>query len=257
MARNVEDVALLLDAMSGEHPSDPRSLPAPGRTFLEGARSGWRPRRVAWGGGLGVTPVDPEVLEICEQAAARFAEAGVAVEEAHPDLSECHDAFQVLRARAFACGLSEHLQRDRDLLKPEVVWNIELGLALTGRDVVRAETQRWHMLQRTVEFFEDYDLLLTPATIVPPFPVEERYVASCAGHEFGNYVEWLAIAYAVTLVCCPALSLPCGFTREGLPVGLQIVGAPRGEVQVLAGARLLEGILSLRDRVPIDPRPGV
>jgi amidase len=255
MARNVEDVALLLDAMTGEHPGDPLSSPQPAEDFLAAARSGWRPGRVAWGGGLGVTPVDPEVLEICERAAARFSETGVAVDEAHPDLSECHDTFQVLRARAFACALSQHLERDRDLLKPEVVWNIEQGVALTGEDVVRAETQRWSMFRRTLRFFEDYDLLLTPATIVPPFPVEERYVASCAGREFGNYVEWLAIAYAVTLVCCPALSLPCGFTREGLPVGLQIVAPPHGEARLLAGARRLEEILGLRDSVPIDPRP--
>jgi amidase len=254
MARSVEDLALFLDAMAGDHPGDPRSLPPPAQDFLDSSRSGWRPRRVAWGGGLGITPVDPEVLEICEWATSRFAEEGVVVEPAHPDLSECHDTFQVLRARAFACGLANHLERNRDLLKPEVVWNIEQGLTLTGQDVVRAETQRWRMFQRTLRFFEGYDLLLTPATIVAPFPVEQRYVASCAGHDFANYVEWLAIAYAVTLVCCPALSLPCGFTHEGLPVGLQLVGPPRSEARLLAGARLLEDILGLRDFVPIDPR---
>jgi amidase len=257
MARCVDDVALLLDAMTGERPGDPRSLPSPERSFLSSSRSGRRPRRVARGGALGTTPVEPQVLGLCKRAAGRFAEAGVEVEEAHPDFSECHDAFQVLRARSFACSLSEHLERDRGLLKPEIVWNVERGLALTGYDVVRAETQRWQLFQRTLAFFAEYDLLLTPAAIVVPYPVEERYVASCAGHEFGNYVEWLAIAYAVTLVCCPALSLPCGFSREGLPVGLQLVAPPRGEAQLLAGARLLEEILDLGDTVPIDPRsPG-
>jgi amidase len=98
-------------------------------------------------------------------------------------------------------------------------------------------------------------LLLTPATIVAPFPIENRYVAECAGHSFDNYVEWLAIVYAITLVCCPALSLPCGFTSSGLPVGLQMVAAPRGEAQLLAGARVLEDILGLRGTKPIDPRP--
>src|SRR5437588_5154908 len=104
------------------------------------------------------------------------------------------------------------------------------------------------------EFFDKYDLLLAPATIVPPFPVENRYVAECAGKKFDNYVEWLGIVYAITLVCCPALSLPCGFTASGLPVGLQVVAPPRGEAQLLAGAKALEDILGVRGTTPIDPR---
>src|SRR5712675_249210 len=98
-------------------------------------------------------------------------------------------------------------------------------------------------------------LLLAPATIVAPFPVENRYVAECAGKKFDNYVEWLGIVYAITLVCCPALSLPCGFTASGLPVGLQVVAAPRGEAQLLAGAKVLEDILGVRGTTPIDPKP--
>jgi amidase len=112
------------------------------------------------------------------------------------------------------------------------------------------------MTARTLEFFKTYDLLLTPATIVAPFPIEQRYVAECAGKTFDNYVEWLGIVYAITLACCPALSLPCGFTASGLPVGLQMVAASRGEAQLLAGARVLEDILGLRGSTPIDPRPG-
>jgi hypothetical protein len=92
------------------------------------------------------------------------------------------------------------------------------------------------MTARTLEFFKTYDLLLTPATIVAPFPVENRYVAECAGKKFDNYVEWLGIVYAITLVCCPALSLPCGFTASGLPVGLQMVAPPRGEAQSFSPA---------------------
>ena len=89
---------------------------------------------------------------------------------------------------------------------------------------------------------------------MPPFPVENRYVAECAGKKFDNYVEWLGIVYAITLVCCPALSLPCGFTASGLPVGLQVVAPPRGEAQLLAGAKVLEDILGVRGTTPIDPR---
>ena len=255
MARNVEDLALLLDAMCGEHPADPLSLPALPASFLSAARSGKTPRRIAYSPDLGITPVDPEVAAITRKAAQRFAGAGAIVEEAHPDLREAHECFHVLRAFDFAVSKAALLRSHRDLLKPEVIWNIEQGLKLSVEQLERAEAQRVAMTARTLEFFKTYDLLLTPATIVAPFPIENRYVAECAGHQFDNYVEWLAIVYAITLACCPALSLPCGFTASGLPVGLQLVAAPRGEARLLAGARVLEDLLGVRGTTPIDPRP--
>jgi amidase len=254
MARNVEDIALLLDAMSGEHPADPLSLPRLPTSFLSAARSGKRPRRVAYSPDLGITPVDPEVAAITRKAASRFAEAGVIVEEAHPDLREAHECFHVLRAFDFAISKAALLRSKREYLKPEVIWNIEEGLKLSVEKIERAEAQRVAMAARTLEFFKTYDLLLTPATIVAPFPIENRYVAECAGKKFDNYVEWLGIVYAITLACCPALSLPCGFTASGLPVGLQMVAAPRGEAPLLAGAKVLEDILGVRGTTPIDPK---
>lgn len=255
MARNVEDLALLLDAMSGEHAADPLSLPVLPSSFLSAARSGQKPKRIAYSPDLGITPVDPEVRAVTRKAAERFAEAGAIVEEAHPDLREAHECFHVLRAFDFAISKAELLRTKRDLLKPEVIWNIEEGLKLTVEKLERAEAQRVAMTARALEFFETYDLLLAPATIVAPFPVENRYVAECDGKKFDNYVEWLGIVYAITLACCPALSLPCGFTASGLPVGLQMVAKPRAEAQLLAGAKVLEDILGVRGSTPIDPRP--
>ncbi len=220
MARNVEDLALLLDAMSGEHPADPASLPRPATSFLSSARSGWRPKRVAWSVDLGITKVDREVAAITRKAAERFAELGAVVEEAHPDLSETHDCFDVLRAYYFYVARAKLLRNHRDLLKPEVIWNIEKGGKTTMDELERAEAQRVALARRMLEFFGTYDLLLTPATVVGPFPIENRYVAELDGHKFANYIAWCAIAYAITLACCPAMSLPCGFTAENLPVGL-------------------------------------
>jgi amidase len=255
MARNVEDIALLLDAMCGEHPADPLSLPSLPASFLSAARSGKKPKRVAYSPDLSITPVDPEVAKVTRKAAERFAELGAIVEEAHPDLREAHECFHVLRAFDFAISKAALLRTKRDMLKPEVIWNIEEGLKLTVEQLERAEAQRLAMTERTLAFFETYDLLLAPATIVPAFPVENRYLAECAGKKFDNYVEWLGIVYAITLTYCPTLSLPCGFTASGLPVGLQIVAPPRGEAQLLAGAKMLEDVLGLRDSTPIDPRP--
>jgi len=255
MARTVEDLALLLDAMAGEHPADPLSLPALPAPFLTAARSGARPKRIAYSADLGVTPVAPEIAAITRKAADRIADAGFTVEEAHPDLTGVHECFHVLRAYDYAVSKAALLRTHRDLLKPEVIWNIEKGLKLTIDDLERAEATRVTLTERALAFFSRYDLLLTPATIVPPFPVEERYVTQCAGTKFTNYLDWLAIAYAITMVCCPALSLPCGFTSEQLPVGLQIAGPPRSEAHILAAAKLFEDILGLRGKTPIDPRP--
>jgi amidase len=254
MARNVEDVALLLDAMVGEDPRDPISLPRTGESYLAAARGNWRPRRVAWSADLGITRTDGEVAAITAGAAQRFAALGATVEEAHPDLSGLHDCFQTLRAYDFFMRKAVLLREHRALLKPEVIWNIEKGLKLTLDDMERAENQRVALAARYLAFFDRYDLLLTPATVVAPYPVENRYVAEVNGEKFSNYVEWLAIAYAITVSCGTALSLPCGFTRENLPVGLQIAGPPRGEARVLAAAKALEDMLGLKGTTPIEPR---
>lgn len=256
MGRNVEDLALLFDAMVGAHQADPLSLPRENVSYLDAARSGPKPKRVAFSRDLGITPVDPEVADIVERAAYRLSDAGIVVEEAHPDFREAHDCFQVLRALSFATGLKTLYENHRDKLKPDVIWNIEKGLNLTGDEIARAEMQRGLMFRRAREFFSQYDLILCPATIVAPFPVEQRYVAECNGHKFSNYVEWLAIVYAFTNVAATAISIPAGFTAEKLPVGIQIAAPCRGEGRLLAAAKLLEDVLALGPITPIDPRPG-
>jgi amidase len=212
-----------------------------------------KPKRVALSRDLGITPVEPEVADIVMAAGRRFAEAGVVVEEAHPDFSEAHECFQTLRALSFATSLKPLLDRHRDKLKPEVIWNIEKGLALDGAQIAKAEAQRAEMFKRAGAFFAQYDLLLCPATVVAPYPVEQRYPTHCDGHKFENYVEWLAIVYAITNVASPALSIPAGFTSKGLPVGIQLAARCRNEAGLLAGAKILEDILGLTRLTPIDP----
>jgi amidase len=254
MARNIADTGLLLDAMCGENPADPLSLPRMPYSYRDHASRPKKPRREAFSAELGITPVDPEVAAICRAAADRLAADGVIVEEAHPDLSEAHNCFQVLRAFAFAAGFGERLRKHPGQMKPEMVWNVEKGLNQPMADVFEAYAQRTELIKRTVAFFDTYDLLLTPATIVAPFPVEERYVESCAGHKFETYIDWLAIAYGITLTTAPALSMPCGFTQEKLPVGLQVVAMPRAEHDLLAGAAYIEALLGPIAGTPIDPR---
>jgi len=255
MARNVGDLALMLDAMTGAAAGDPLALPPPERAFSAAVAAPAPPKRVGFSPDLGVWPVAAEVREVCARAAQRFAGLGAAVEEAAPDLRDARDIFQTLRALKFVVGHGDKLRLHRDKLKPEVVWNIEKGLALTAEEVARATRGRAALADRVAAFFRDYDLLLCPAAIVPPFPVEQRFVGEVEGHRFDNYVDWLGITYAVTLTGCPALSLPCGFTQDGRPIGLQMVGRPRGEAALLEAAALFEAEARLADLLPIDPRP--
>jgi amidase len=254
MARNVSDLALMLDAMSGWEVGDPLSLPKENKTFRSHIESISYPKRIAISKDLGVTPVDPEVAEIVLAAARKLEGEGVIVEELHPDLPDAMNCFQVQRAAGYAAGMLPLLEKHRDLLKPEVIWNIEKGLKLSGEDIARAQAQRATLFRNMHLFLERYDALLCPTTIVPPFPVEERYVKRCNGVEFETYIDWLLIVAVPTLCMCPAISIPCGFTKSSLPVGLQIIGPNRGEAKVLQVAKFAEDVLALGALTPIDPR---
>ena len=253
MARNVGDVAMLLDVMAGRHPKDPISLPRTIDSYESAAEARIPPRRVAFSPDLGITPVEPEIAEICAQAARRFEDLGVTVEEAHPDFSGLQHVFQTFRALGFAVRHGPNLAEQRDILKPEIVWNVEKGLNLKTADIKRAMTERAAIYARAQAFFENYDLLISPATVVPPYPVEQRYVERLGDHVFSNYIEWCSIAYAITVIGAPAVSVPCGFTKAGLPVGLQIAAAPLCEDALLSAAMLFEDAMGLSPLTPIDP----
>ena len=255
MGRTVGDVALMLDAMTGSQARDPLAMPAPERPFLAAVDSPRAPGRVAFSRDLGVTPMTGAVADVAAAAAARFAELGAEVVEATPDLRDAGEIFRVLRSARAVAALGPLLDQHRGDMKPEIVGEIEAGLALTAADIGRAERARGALFARLAAFFEDFDVLLSPATAVPPFDVDLRYVEEIEGQRLATYFEWFAIAFAISLTACPALSLPCGFSADGLPVGLQMVAPPRGEAALLSAAALAEEMFGLAARLPIDPRP--
>jgi amidase len=134
-----------------------------------------------------------------------------------------------------------------------VIWNIEAGLKLTIDDIRRAVHLQRELYNRFVRFFADHDLLVLPTAQHPPFPVEKRYVDEINGQKLPTYVDWILITSIITMTGCPAISIPCGLTRSGLPVGLQLVGKPRGEAALLSAAHLMEQVFALSTRLPIDP----
>ena len=254
LARDVADLALMLDAMAGFDRRDPRSFDAPAISFTSALERPPRLSTVAFSADLGgITPVDAEVATVCAKAAARVRELGVAVDEEAPDLSGALDVFTVLRAELYAAERAPLLDRHREMLKPEVVWNIEKGLVLNSDEIGRAERERGLLFQRLLAFFDTYDLLLCPTAIMPPFAAEVRYPEALGGHRFATYVDWATSTLAFSITGCPALSLPCGFTGEGLPIGLQLVGPPRSEAALLATAQRFEEAFALSPRPPINP----
>ena len=254
MARSVQDCALMLDAMVGEHPEDPLSLPLPSTLFVDQLEMKTQGARVAFSPDLGIAHVQSEVASLCANAATKLETLGMTVTETAPDLSRSIDCFQVLRANLFAAAHRRHLNEHRAKLKPDVVWNIEKGLDLTGLQIAQAEAQRLGIMANMHAFFEAHDLLICPTAIVPPFDVDVRYVDEVDGHRYDNYVEWLAITFSLSLTGLPIASIPVGITQSGLPVGMQIVGPPRGEARVLSAAKAMEGLFGMADRVPRDPK---
>ena len=253
MARTVGDVALFLATQAHQAAVDPMSLPAPATPFVEAVDKPRAPARIAYTPDLGIAPVDAEVASICAAAAKRFQQIGATIDEATIDLQDSEEIFQTLRAAQFAAQYAQLLADHRDQLKPEIIWNVEEGEKLTAAEINNAELARGALYNRTTAFFETYDLLVSPAVLVPPFDINERYVGEAGGRTFDNYVSWLMMSFALTLTACPSISVPCGFTSAGLPVGLQITAPRADEAALLSAAVLLERELDLKPSVPFDP----
>ena len=252
MGRNTRDVAIMLDAQVGHDPRDPLSLPAPELSFRSVTDHPTIPKRVGFSPDLGFLPVDKEVKDLCEKAAQTFSDMGTIVEEACIDFSGADEIFHVLRGQLFAAGRTNLLDH-RDQVKPEIIWNIEAGLGFSALEITRATNARGALYQRALKFFNDFDLLLCPAAAVPPFDGQIRYPTEIADTKLERYIDWLMICGVVSLTTCPAASIPCGFTHDKRPVGLQIIGPPRGEAAVISACSVYEQTQPYAGMLPIDP----
>jgi len=198
----------------------------------------------------GAFQVDRAVADVVRAQAAVFADAGASVEEAHPVLHSADAAFRTLRAWVFHHRFRTLLDKRPEAFKPSLRENIELGADLTGADVARAYQQLTSLHDRMRSFFQSYDVLALPVSQVPPFSAEEEYPASINGEPQPTYLDWMRSAYLITVTGCPALSVPAGFTDEGWPVGLQLVGPVRHERRLLEVAHAFEQATRVGDRRP-------
>ncbi|MEX0960610.1 MAG: amidase [Burkholderiales bacterium] len=240
MARTVADVALMLSAIAGPDSRAPLSLEEPGSRFARPLKRDFKGVRVAWSPTLGGLPVEPAVLGAIEPQRRLLEELGCVVDEATPDFRDADEIFQVMRAWNFELSYGELLKSKRQLMKDTVIWNIEEGARLTGPQVGAAERKRTQLFHRVREFMENYDFLVAPVTQVLPFDINSPYVTEIDGVKLQTYIDWMKSCYWITVTGLPAISVPCGFSAAGLPVGLQIVGRYREDFSVLQLAHAFE-----------------
>ncbi len=222
IARSAADAALLLAGMRGHDPGFP--LARPGASTTPAAPASVKGLRIAWSPDLGGLPVEPRVAEVIARARETLAAAGAVTVDAEPHLADADEVFQVLRAVMMAGRFGPQLETARDQLKDTLIGNIEKGLALTGPQIARAQRQHSEIFSRMSAFLRPYDVLATPTVQVAPFPVEQEWVTAINGIPQDTYIDWLRTCSRITVTGHPAVSVPAGFTEDGLPAGLQLVG---------------------------------
>lgn len=240
MARTADDVALMLQAVSGPSPLCPIYQPTKDRDFVAAVQAGIPKKlRLAYCSDIAGIGIDKNIEHVCREAAFEMAQAGADVEEIDLDLSFTREAFLTLRGYWFVAHMFERMDKI-DQFGQNVAGNIRSGLKNTTSDLGKAEQARNKIWQIFYELFENYDHLLTPCMAVPPFPIDQNYPQTIAGKKMQTYVDWIAPTFILSLTSLPVASVPCGLDKNGLPVGLQIVGRQMGEEAVLALAKVLQ-----------------
>ena len=253
MARSVADVAFGLSAIAGADARDPQSWESDPQSFAAPLDRDWRGTRVAWAIDLGGLPLDRRVRKVLEVQRQTFEDLGCIVEDACPDFGNVNEIFLTLRTWASWTTYKDLLAQHRSQFKPDAVWDIESGAHLTGEEIGRALVQQGQLMERVRAFHEKYRFLVCAVNQVPPFDASEPWPSSIDGVKMENYVAWMKTAYWISTTCCPAISVPAGFTDDALPVGIQIVGRYRQDFEVLGIAHAFEQATGFGKRRP----PGV
>ena len=250
MARTAGDLALFLRALAGPDPRDPISQRAAAPDLATPLAADLGGRRVAWSPTVGGLPIDPGVRDALAAALPLLGEIGLDVSADEPDLTGADEVFETWRAFQSALGLGEEYDVRGDALKGTVRAEIERGRALTSAQLIRATVLQAALAERAVAFFDRYDYLACPVTQVDPFPVAQEYAGEIDGVPMGSYIEWMRSNSRISVLGCPALSIPAGFSAAGLPVGLQLVARPFAERALLEVAHALELRTGSAGRIP-------
>jgi len=251
LGRSVADLALVLSTIAGPDSRSPLSIHEPGERFARPLDRSFKGVRVAWFKDLGGLPFDSRVRTVVDAHRRTFESLGCIVEQAEPDLAPAEISFRVLRAWNSANTYGARLQEHPDAFKDTLKGEIEAGLRLTGMDLARAETAHGQLWRRFQEFLETYEYFVLPTTQVPPFDVNTPYPTAIAGVKFDNYIDWMKSCWYISATGNPAASVPGGFTPEGLPVGVQIVGRNHEDFSVLQMAHAFEQATGFGRKHPV------
>jgi amidase len=250
LGRSIADLAFVLSTIAGPDPRAPLSIREPGAVFARPLDRSFKGVRIAWFKDLGGVPFDPRVRAIVDGHRATFESLGCIVEQAEPDFAPAEISFRVLRAwnsaNAYGAQLREHPDAFKDTLKRE----IEEGLRLTGTELARAEVAHGQVWRAFQAFLENYEYFVLPTTQLPPFDITTPYPTEISGVRFTNYIDWMKSCWYISATGSPAASVPGGFTAEGLPVGIQIVGRDKEDFAVLQLAHAFEEATGFGKRHP-------
>lgn len=253
MARDVRDLALFLDAMTGYDPRMPISLDPPAIPFQTALEQRRDPPRIAFSEDQnGFAPVEAEIRAVLRRAMETVQAAGAQVDTACPDLPDLRETYLTLRGLHYGSVTAQLPPEIQATFGPRVKDNVQYGLNLTSAEIYRAMPRRTRLYEIMRLFLMDYDVLAIPVVGIAPDLVEHEYPAMVDGQPVGTYENWLAFSFLATTTLLPALAMPAGFTDNGLPVGIQLIGPPRGEAVLLQTALFVEEALGLPSS-PIDP----
>lgn len=250
MARTVADVALFLSAIAGPDPRSPLSRQDNPAQFRQDLSRDFKTTRVAWCMDFADLPFDKRVTQTLKPLHKAFQDLGCELETPKLDFSGADEAFKIMRAHAFVRSRGDLLTEHRDELKETVIWNIEEGLKLSALDIARAEDLRTQLFVRTANLMKTYNFIVLPVTQVPPFDIETEYITEIDGVQMESYIDWMKSCYFISILGNPTISVPGGFTAEGLPVGLQIVGRYGHDLEVLQLAHVFETATRFGERRP-------
>lgn len=250
LARSVDDVAFLLSVMAGPDAHDPGCYPSDPSIFAKPLERDVRGVRVAWCPDLGGLPLDRRVRSVVEAQRRTFVDLGCIVEEACPDLTDAGDLFLTIRKWKSWIAYAPLLAAHRDQLKPEAIWEIEAGAKLTSGDVAHAMVRHTELMDRVRRFQEKYEFILCAVNQLPAFDARIDWPHEIDGTAMEDYVAWMKSTYWITSTFRPSMSVPAGFTPEGLPVGIQIVGRYRDDLGVLRFAHAFEQATNIGKRRP-------
>ena len=240
MARTVADTALLLSALAGPDSRSPIALNESGDQFRQPLDRDFRGVRISWSADFGELPVDQRIVDVMQDQRGVFESLGCVVEDGQPDFQGADESFKVWRSWRFELKFADLLKTDAERIKDTIRWNADEGRKLTGPQISRAERKRTELYHRVRGFMREREFMVFPVTQVPPFDIDQPYIEQINGQAMQTYIDWMKSCYYITVTGLPAISVPCGFTADGLPVGLQIVGRHQADFGVLQLAHAFE-----------------